>query len=81
MDDSRIVGKTLMHAARLLGFWRGGYRVVLLGSADDAVGRRVAEDFELGRILRQQPALKRCRVVSAEVYYGLRVLRVRERGE
>lgn len=71
-------GKTLMYAARALGFCAKGYRIYLLRDDADLVGRITAEDYELGRILVARPELKHCRVISAEEYYGVRIFRVRQ---
>ena len=71
-----LVGKTLGYAARKTGFRPKGYRLYLLQSADDRDGVRLAEDYELTRILRQRPKLNRARVISVEEYYGTLILRV-----
>ena len=77
MIQNQFDGKTLMYAAMALGVCRNGYRVYLLQDKDDRTGCRVAEDYELGRILVAYPALKHCCVISYEEYYGIRIFRVR----
>lgn len=77
MSKNQFEGKTLMYAARELGFCAKGYRVYILQGDDDRTGRRVAEDYELGRILTAHTELKHCRVISYEEYYGIVIFRVR----
>lgn len=79
MKESRFEGKTLMYAARTTGFRHKGYRIYLLQGEDDRNGLRVAEDYELTRILQDHPELKHFRVISAEEYYGIQIFRVASR--
>jgi hypothetical protein len=78
VSKSIFEGKTLMYAARALGFRQKGYRVYILQDEEDRIGRRAAEDYELKRILRIHPEFKHFRVISAEEYYGIQIFRVRQ---
>lgn len=68
---------TLGWAARECGFRRQGYRVYMLRNQADTDGQLIAHDYELSRILRDHPELRRCRVAKQEDYYGITIFRVR----
>lgn len=68
-----------MHAARHLGTCWKGYRVYLLRDKTDQIGKLVAEDYDLSRILAAHQELKHCRVISYEDYYGIRIFLVRSK--
>ena len=57
MENRSFEGKTLTYAARALGFRHRGYRIFLLRDEGDQVGQRIAEDYDLNRILRDHPEL------------------------
>ena len=78
MEKDKLIGKTLGYAARKMGFWAKCYRVYRLRDESDRDGVRIAEDYELKRILFEHPELRRCRIASYEEYYDIRILRVRE---
>ncbi len=73
-----LIGYTLGYAARSYGFRAKGYRVYMLRDEGDSQGAKIAEDYELGRILRLHPELRRCRVASMEDYFGMLIFRVKE---
>lgn len=78
MEKDKLIGKTLGYAARKMGFWAKTYRVYRLRDESDRDGVRIAEDYELKRILFEHPELRRYRIASYEEYYEIRILRVRE---
>ena len=80
MQEEKLRGKTLGYAARTPGTYAKSYRVYLLRDENDRDGVKIAEEYDLKRIIQSRPGLNRSRIVSCEDYYGIRIFRVREAG-
>lgn len=78
MKIEEMQGKTLGYISRRHSFHIKGWRIFSLRDKHDTTGTQIATEFDLKRVLRERPALKRAKVISAEDYYGVILLRVRE---
>lgn len=77
MKNEDMVGKTLLGISRVESFRLKGWRVYLEPSVEHPAGRKVAEEYDLKRIIKDHPELRRARVSSAEDYYGITILRMK----
>ena len=72
------IGMTLEQVMGEGSIYTQGVAVFVLTDEKDTVGKRVAEDFSLRTILKNNPELRNARVVSHNDFFGESVFRVRK---
>ena len=79
MKIEHMIGKTILGIARVHDFRLKGWRVYWEPADGDRPTPKVAEDYSLKKILHDHPELKGARVCRAEEYFGIIILRVKEK--
>ena len=79
MKIEQMIGKTILGISRITSFRLKGWRVYWELANGGISGPMVAEDYSLKKIIHDHPELKGARVCLAEDYYGIIILRVKEK--
>ena len=70
------IGTTLAEIDKDCGCYLGGYSVFVLQDEDDITGIPLGTDISIGLILRENPEYAKSKVIYANDFFGIVVLRV-----